>query len=277
MSSTNSTNTSNNANPSELLTKLTRMEDQVSMLSLQLELNKETISVLKQSLSERDTYINELELKLATAQHLLQKSAIDKIYECRDQIKQGIDQKLVNPALTQIQKYIEIIQSLVDETRDFIRRKKLLLNENFQATSNLVQQCPDHAIRYFERRVFDPASAMIEELTQLIVSNYKVFRESLDRHLVHPGQTVVERMIFIARELPSNGKVIWQTRVIDPALAYLGELPELARQLWARVMSWINKIITQIRQGVEQCADFLAEQVKKSPFWDGKNRMAASY
>ena len=81
---------SNNVtNTSDLLVKLTRLEEQVSTLSSQLELNKILIGQLKQSLSDRDLQISELEAKLATAQISLQKTAIDKIAQCRELVKNG--------------------------------------------------------------------------------------------------------------------------------------------------------------------------------------------
>lgn len=102
---------------SDLLIKLNRLEDQVSTLTMQLELNKETIAFLKTTLAERDTYIGDLETKLAAAQKELEKSTLDKIYELRYQIKNGIDERMVRPVLGEIRRNIGLLQGFVDHSR----------------------------------------------------------------------------------------------------------------------------------------------------------------
>ena len=105
-----------------MLTKLTQLEGQVAKLSVQLQSNKKTISLLKESLVERDAQIHELEAKLAYAQQSLLKKAIHKINQCREQIKNGIDE--ITPDLLQIQQQIEVIQGIVLESKELISKKK---------------------------------------------------------------------------------------------------------------------------------------------------------
>ena len=59
------------ANTSDLLTKLARLEDQVSVLSAELALKDESINTLSQTLSGRQTQISELEAALVIAQQTL--------------------------------------------------------------------------------------------------------------------------------------------------------------------------------------------------------------
>ncbi|MDP3589389.1 MAG: hypothetical protein Q8R54_02500, partial [Methylobacter sp.] len=92
------------------LSKLTQMEAMVTKLSEQLAASKKTILMLKQKLTERDLKIHELESKLVYAQQSLLDKAIHNIHQCRNQILIGIDEKVINPALTQIQQQIEVIQ-----------------------------------------------------------------------------------------------------------------------------------------------------------------------
>ena len=129
---------SKNSNKTGMLTKLTQLEGQVAKLSVQLQSNKKTISRLKETLVERDAQIHELEAKLAYAQQSLLKKAIHKINQCREQIKNGIDE--ITPYLLQIQQQIEVIQGIVLESKDLISRKKMAIHENIHATSNKVQQ-----------------------------------------------------------------------------------------------------------------------------------------
>src|SRR5512140_3531612 len=117
---------SSGAVQTDLLVKLNRLEDQVSTLTMQLELNKETIAFLKTTLAERDSYIGDLEIQLGVAQKELEKSTLDKIYELRYQIKNGIDDKMVTPALSEIRRNIDLLQDFVDQSRKVIKQKQQL-------------------------------------------------------------------------------------------------------------------------------------------------------
>ncbi len=142
---------SDNGTKTSKLAKLTQLEAEVAKLSEQLKANKKTILLLKQSLTERDLRIHELESKLVYAQQSLLEKAIFTIQQCRNQIIIGLDEKIINPAFAQIQQQIEVIQDIVSEAKDLISKKKMLIHENINATSNLVHQCPDQAVRYFEK------------------------------------------------------------------------------------------------------------------------------
>ena len=100
------------------------VENEVTKLSEQLKTNKKTISLLKKSLTERDLRIHELELKLNYAQQSLLKKTIFTIHQCQDLVKNGIDEKIINPTLTQIQLQIEVIQGIIHEAKTIISKKK---------------------------------------------------------------------------------------------------------------------------------------------------------
>ena len=55
---------SDNGSKKGRLSKLTQLENEVARLSEQLKADKQTISLLKESLTERDLRIHELESKL---------------------------------------------------------------------------------------------------------------------------------------------------------------------------------------------------------------------
>ncbi len=263
-------------NNSELLTRLNRLEDQVSMLSSQLESSKITISQLNQSLSDRDLQISELEQRLTTAHNSLQKTTINKIYQCREQIKKGIDATIVNPVLTQIQKYIDMTEGLIAEARDFINKKRAFLHENLNATTNLMSQSPDQAIRYFEKTVVEPAHTLIKNILVAVDSNNKAGKVWLEQELVGPGKVLIDRIVFTVRELPLDTRIIIQTRVIDPALALVGHLPSIINNLGENSVVRFKSLLIRLSQLIQQCLDFIEDQIKKSSFWDGKTRMQAA-
>ena len=74
----------------DLLAEITRLEDQITKLSAQLESHNQIISLLKQSLTERDSRIHELESTLVITPKFLLPNAQAKIHHCKAQIKDGI-------------------------------------------------------------------------------------------------------------------------------------------------------------------------------------------
>lgn len=266
----------NTANTSDLLVKLTRLEDQVSTLSSQLELSKATISRLHQSLSDRDLQISELQTKLTIAQNSLQKTTIDKIVQCRELIKKGIDGKLVNPILTQIGKYLEVIEGLVAEARAFINSKKEQLHDHINSTSNLMHQGPGHALVYFEKNVVEPVNSIVKKALLSADNNYKIGRDWLEQELVEPGKVLFDRIVYVARELPLDARLVFQTRVLDPALTYIDKLPAVINNLGEDGATKLKQLIAQIGRAIQKCLDYIEEHIKKSSFWDGKHRMQAA-
>jgi hypothetical protein len=266
----------NTASNSDLLVKLTRLEDQVSTLSLQLESNTVLIGQLKQTLSDRDLQISELEARLSTAQISLQKTAIDKINLCRAEIKKGLDAKLVNPVLTQIRQCIAVIEGLVAETGAFIRSCKAQLQGNISATSDFIHQGPGYALVCFEKKVVAPANLLIKKTRQAADDNYKVGRVWFEQELQKPGKVIFNRIVFVARELPLDARLVLQTRVLDPALMYIDKVPGYINAAGVRIAVTYKQLTKLLVDFIQQCLDFIEEQVKKSQFWDGKHRTQAA-
>lgn len=261
---------------SDLLVKLNRLEDQVSTLTMQLELNKETIAFLKTTLAERDSYIGGLEIKLAAAQKELEKSTLDKIYDLRRQIKTGIDEKMVRPVLSEIRRNIDVLQDFVDQTRAVIRQKQLLLRENTQATVNLIQRCPDQALRYFEETILEPTRFAMSQVSEEAAVRYAAVIQKLQEDVLKPGVRNCQRMAHFAKELPSDISVLFQMRVIEPLQAFIDAIPRATEDLGGASKTHLKQLIGYNRKLIMDFIEFLSNEIKKSPFWDGKNRMASA-
>jgi glycine cleavage system regulatory protein len=260
---------------SDLLVKLNRLEDQVSTLTMQLELNKETIAFLKTTLAERDSYIGDLEIKLAAAQKELEKSTLDKIYELRYQIKNGIDEKMVRPVLSEIRRNIDVLQGFVDQTREVIKQKQRLLRENTQATVNLIQRCPDQAMRYFEETIIEPTRFAMRHITEEAAVRYAAVVQQLQEDVLKPGVRNYQRMTHLAKELPSDISVLFQMRVVEPLLAFASAIPRATEDLSGVSKTHLKQLIGYNRKLIKEFIEFLSNEIKKSPFWDGKNRTAS--
>ena len=254
------------------LFKLTQMEAEVAKLSEQLKVSKKTILLLKQSLSERDLRIHELESKLIYAQQSLLGKVIHTIHHCRDQILIGIDEKIINPALAQIQQQIEVIQGIVYEAKDLINKKKMLIHENINATSDLVYQCPDQAVRYFEKSVVEPARSLVNEVVKLIDNNVRIGRDIVEHEIICSGKVWYDKIVVITRALPTQAKVVFQVWVEEPVMQKIELLPIMGKSLGANVEALLKDLIGQLKSGAEQGLENAVDAIKKSPFWDGKRK-----
>jgi len=260
----------------DLLVKLNRLEDQVSTLTMQLELNKETIAFLKTTLSERDAYIGDLEIKLAAVQKELEKSTLDKIYALRYQIKNGFDERMVRPVLGEIRRNIDLLQDFVEQTRVVIKQKQLLLRENTHATVNLIQRGPDQAIRYFEESILEPTRFALHHLGEAAAIRYAAVVQQLQDEVLKPGARSYQRLAHLAKELPSDISVLFQMRVLEPLQAFMNDLPRATDALGGTSKARVKQVIGYNRRLIRQFIEFLTNEIKKSSFWDGKNRIASA-
>jgi len=267
---------SGNGTKSGKLTKLTQLEAEVAKLSEQLNANKKIIVLLKKSLTERDLKIHELELKLAYAQQSLLKKTLFTIHQCRDQIKNGIDEKIINPALVQIQQQIEVIQGIVHEAKDFISKKKLLIHENIHTTSNIVHQCPDQAVIYFEKWVVEPARLVIREVIELVDNTVKDGQHRVGQKIIHPCKLWYDKAIIVVQGLPMQSQVIFHVWLAAPVMQRLDALPVIGKELGANAEAVLKHLVDQLKSGVEQGFEKTIEAIKKSSYWDGKHKMKAA-
>lgn len=265
---------SDNGSKKSRLSKLTQLENEVAKLSEQLKEDKQTIHRLKESLIERDLRIQELESKLIYAQQSLLKKAVFTIHQCRNQVKGGIDEKIINPAFAHIQQQIEVIQGIVHEAKELIGKKKMLIHNNINATSNRLHHCPDQAIIYFERWIVEPVRLLNYETLGLIDNS----RAMIEQKVVHPGKLWWGEMVVVARELPIRSQVMFEVWLSGPVMQKIQKiqtLPVIANELRANVDTLLQRLINRLKSGAEQGVANTVEAVKKSPFWDGKRPMEA--
>lgn len=263
---------SDNGTKTGKLARLTQLEAEVAKLSEQLKANKKTILLLKKSLAERDLKIHELESKLMYAQHSLLQKAMFTINQCRDQVKNGIDEKIVNPAFAQIQQQIDVIQGIIHEAKEIISKKKMLVHENINATTNMVHQCPDQAIRYFEKWVVEPARLLVNDTSGLIDSNVKNSRELVEQKIIYPGKEWYDKIAMAALALPTQGQVIFQVWVAEPAMQKIEALPVIGKELGSNAEMLLKGLVKQLKSGAEQAFENAVDAIKKSQFWDGKRK-----
>ena len=263
---------SNSGTKTGKLTKLTRLEEEVSRLSEQLKADKQTISLLKKSLTERDLKIHELELKLDYAQQALLKKTTFTIHQCREQIKNGIDEKIINPALAQIQQQIGVIQGIAHEAKNLISKKKMLLHENIHAVSYRVHQCPDQALGYFEKAVIEPTRSWLG----LIDNHVKTSRDRVEQKIICPGKEWYSKITDVALALPTQTQIVFQVWLAEPVMQKIEALPVMGNELAAHANKLLNNLFAQSKSLMQQGVTHTVDAIKKSPFWDGKHKIEAA-
>ncbi|MGZ8162617.1 MAG: hypothetical protein ACXWTL_06395 [Methylobacter sp.] len=265
------------ANKSNLLAKLTQLEEQVSTLSFQVESNRETISILQQSLTERELQIYELESKLIFAQKSLLTKARDKIYHCRHQLENGINETLIKPYLAKIQQQIETIHNFIEESRISINRKKRLIHEHIHTTTAIVNKCPDQARNYFEKAVLNPVHLILTDGLGLAYSNLKTAGDLIEQGFINPGKALYKEIVTAVFALPSQSQVILQVWLVDPAIQQISTVSDRGKQLFSNAIPWLKSSILQLKESLRQGRGYIAEQVKQSSFWDGKHKIEVTY
>ncbi|MGR9034996.1 MAG: hypothetical protein ACU83O_00185, partial [Gammaproteobacteria bacterium] len=224
----------------------------------------------------RDSQISDLETKLIIAQNSLQYKTSAKLFQAREKLVNGLDNSLINTLLGHIQNYLGIVLELINETQAFIRRKYRQVLENFKIALNILQQVPGQAYDQFQSRLVEPSGTFVKTGLEYGGSSCKKGREWLRHEVLDPGLALWDRVTFLARELPLDARIILQTRVIEPALRYADKMPVILNGVWADLSVWIKNLMNRLRHLLKQCWEYIEEQITRSSFWDGKQRMQAS-
>ncbi|MSS76532.1 MAG: hypothetical protein EXR90_06645 [Methyloglobulus sp.] len=266
----------NNIGTSDLSAKLSRLEDQVTKLTVQIKTNKQTISELKLHISQRDKQIQEMELKLGYAQQSLVEKAVSKIEQCRDQLKTGIDEKVINPTVSQIQQHIKSAQELVDEAKAVIIEKKAFVDSRILLVRDKAVQCPELAKLYVEKSVIAPAQALYNQTLETIGGQAKATRSLVENKAIYPGKALCDEIVATAQSLPDKLMSLLRGQVIEPIVQANKKVSSVADTIYPDTIDFLNKKTGRLGDILHQALSEIASQIKKSPFWDGKDRLKAS-
>ncbi|NOS74671.1 MAG: hypothetical protein HOP36_09095 [Methyloglobulus sp.] len=265
----------NDAGTGDLSVKLNRLEDQVVKLNTQIKTNKQIISELKLAISQRDMQINELELKLGYAQQSLLEKAINKIQECRVQIKAGMDEKVINPTVSQIQQHIKTAQEFVDEAKAILFEKKKLVDNTILIARDKAIHCPEQVKGYVEKSIISPALEMLNQRLESLRIQAKTTRNLIEDKAIYPSKVLLDEIIATAQNLPDKVLVFLQAQVVSPLAQTNKKASSLAVNIYPDTLDYLRKIAGLFSDLANQALSEITDQVKKSPFWDGKNKIKA--
>jgi CHAD domain-containing protein len=267
----------NDTGTGDLSVKLNRLEDQVVKLNTQIKSNKQVISELKLAISQRDTQINELELKLGYAQQSLLEKAINKIQECRVQIKAGMDEKFINPTVSQIQQHIKTAQELVDEAKAILFEKKKLVDNTILIARDKAIHCPEQAKDYIKKSIIEPAWAMVNQRLESLRVQAKTTRNLVEDKAIYPSKVMLDEIVATAQNLPDKVLAFLQAQVVSPLAQTNKKASSVAVNIYPDTVDYLRKTSGRFVDIANQALSEITDQVKKSPFWDGKNKVKAIY
>lgn len=265
----------NDTGTGELSVKLNRLEDQVVKLNAQIKTNKQVISELKLAVSQRDMQINELELKLGYAQQSLLEKAINKIQECRVQIKAGMDEKVINPTVSQIQQHIKTTQEFVDEAKAILFEKKKQVDNAILIARDKAIHCPEQAKGYVEKSIIEPAWAIVNQRLESLRIQAKTTRNLVEDKAIYPSKVLLDEIVATAQNFPDKVLVFLQAQVVSPLAQTNKKASSLVVNIYPDTLDYLRKKFGRFGDIANQALSEITDQVKKSPFWDGKNKVKA--
>lgn len=264
-----------NATTGDLLAEISRLEDHVSKLSSQMESHHETIRLLQQSLTDRDLRIHELESSLVITPKFLLQNTLDKIHQCKTQIKNGIDEKIINPVIAQIRQQIQFVQHLADESKDFINKSKQIIQHNIDASTQAINKSPNQARSYIEKNIVEPILSLIHQVIETVNSHIKTSHQLMVQKIILPFTSFYEQSIEAVLALPSQSHILFQVWAVEPVRHTLHQLTDSGSSLPDNLVNGLKHLLARLINFIGYLIDILVEQVKKSPFWDGKRNIEA--
>ena len=262
------------ATTGDLLAEISRLEEQVTNLSSQMESNQDTINLLKQSLADRDARIQELESHVVVTPKLLLQNVLDKILLCKSQIKSGIDEKIITPVLSQIKQQLQFIQRLTDDSIALIDKSKQTIQQNVEASTLIINQGPDRARLYIENKLVAPIKALLDQVIEIFNTCLKRTQHFITQQMIPACKSRYEQCIDSVLALPSQGHILFQVWAVEPLKQRMHNLADF--RLADNASGSLKPLLSALLGMLKQLFDAIAEQVKKSPFWDGKRPVEAA-
>lgn len=258
---------------SNLAVKLSRLEEKITKLNAQVNENKQLIQELKLIISQRDSRIHELELKLGFAQQSLLEQATHKIQDCRNLIKSDLETKVVTPTVTQIQQCIKTAQKFIDDAKSELIKKKTSLESNILTAKEVALRAPDQAKIYVEKNIVTPAQSFLNEALITFNAQVKTTRALVEDKIIYPGKVNFAEIQAVAQNLPMKLMVLIEANVIEPLTHANNKTASVVKSIYPDTLNYLFKTSRYINDITNQTLIEITALVKNSPFWDGKSRI----
>lgn len=250
----------NTVEHSEIFNKLKRLEEQVSSLTAELAIDKETIQRLQNLLTEKQATIQDLQTALSKAQQSLQTQAAISVAQIKQQLIANTDRKYLTPAKELLQREINRIQHLIDETKQFINAQMQSINNTVNNTNTMLSALPEQSKAYFTRAYASVVETQINKLIEILNTYTEKAKTYSEEKIIVPVKSSINKVITLSKEKTATLQFHVEDKLITSPRESLSEffddlyfiskefIKEILYQIQKFLMSMLSKIIALITE-----------------------------
>ncbi|MGR9044791.1 MAG: hypothetical protein ACU83N_05805 [Gammaproteobacteria bacterium] len=230
----------------ELWGQLAHLEQQVSLLTSELQARAETIELLERSLSEKQRHISELEASLRVAHQSMLDLAWDNIQHYQQKLWAGVSRNLTDSKLAQLRNLLELIRSFPELTRHYAEVRIIEPSRHFvKVAINTVEAVRGDSTAYYQHAINTLVSKYRMGVKQLIEFFARFIEEAqhlFDQRVCWPIKNVWEDINETMKELPSEAGYLLQQKIVRPVWQYVGRLSVKFSKLQIEFMALVAKL-----------------------------------
>ena len=250
----------------DLWGQLAHLEQQVSLLTSELQARSETIELLERSLNEKQRHISELEAALRVAQQSMLDLAWDNVQHYQQQLWAGVSRNLTESKLAQLRQLLELIRSFPALLRHYIEIRIIEPGRHFvRIAVTTIGAVRGDSAAYYQNTLNTLVlkyNLGIKQLTEFFARFIEEAQHLLDHRVCWPIKNAWEDLNEFRKELPSEAGFLLREKIIRPAWQYVGRLSvnfskaqieiqglidnflRLAQPLWSR---WYKRVSGKIK------------------------------
>jgi hypothetical protein len=181
----------------------------------------------------------------------------------------------MQPALGQIHQQMALVERILTETRRFIEQSKQIIYRHIDSTLAVINHSPEQARDYFEKSIVEPLLSLVHQIVEKIKTEVGSTQLSIQQLLISPSKSFYQQSLDAVLALPAQSQILFQIWIVEPIIRNIDDLSDNSRQLSSSALAAVKNLCLQLKQLLDKGFEFLADQVKQSPFWDGKHNKTA--
>lgn len=251
---------------SDFLGQLAHLEQQVSVLSSELQARSETIELLERSLNEKRLRISELEAALRIAQQSMLDMAWDNIRHCPQQIWAGIGRNLTGPQFARLREFLELIRSSWVSARQFTETYIISPGRHLaEVIMRNIEAMRDDSASYYQNILNVIVSMYRMGLKQINVFFAQSIEEAqtmIDQKVLWPVRNAYEDVHETLRTMPSEAGFILQNNIVRPLRQYAGGLSIKYSKVHIEVQSLVADVRRMLQPWLSRWYNIVTGKIK---------------
>lgn len=165
----------------------------------------------------------------------------------------------------------------MDEVKEILSEKRAFVDSRIVIARNKLVECPGQTRLYVEKSLVEPAQALLNKTLETIRNQANSTRNLVENKAIYPGKVLYDEILIKIQSLPDKLVVLLQEQVLKPLKHTNNQASNIAKNIYPETTAFLIKKINRIDDIVKQALLEISEQIKKSPFWDGKNKVKVSF